>query len=153
MPKTPFPHMFPRDVPLFAAYVLSDQSKHIDSWSFDDRVGIPRDPGPTFDPALRQAGIWLSYLRIDATGYAKGIPWLFEVKPEARLSAFGQILAYKHYWLQQREGVPEMAIITDSTNPTMNALYRDHNIHLFLVHPGNDVDVSAARQKVYGRGA
>lgn len=151
--KTPFPHMFPRDVPLFASFVVSGEANKFDAWTFDDRVGIPRDPGPGFDPTMREMAIWLSYLRIDAVGYQSGSPTIFEVKPSARISALGQLIAYKHFWDLQRGTIADLAIITDNTDPTMTALWREFGVHLYLVQPAGPEKIIQARQRVYGNSA
>jgi hypothetical protein len=144
MAKPAFPHMFPRDVPLFSAFVLTPDADGFSRWEFDTKVGVPRDPGPTYAPNIRQMAIALSYLRIDALGYKDGAPWIFEVKPSARLSALGQVLAYRYFWEKQNGLAAMMGVITDDISPSTAEIYRAYHVTPYLVQPAGPLKIAQA---------
>lgn len=152
MAHPPFPHMFPNDVPLFAAFVLSPEGEGFTRWEFDVRVGVGIDPGPAFDPNLRAGALALTMLRIDAVGWIGATPTIFEVKPDARLSAFGQVLAYCYYFQEERGVTCRRGVITDSVTPNVVKLYRAFDIEIHLVQPATMYEIALARRKVYANG-
>lgn len=133
MPKPPFPHMMEHDVPLFASYVLTPDAKRFSRWEFDVHVGDGYLSGSEFDPAMFKLALEVSRLRIDAVGWDHGVPTVFEVKPRAALSAYGQILAYQKFFYRDKFIRPNMAIITDWVTPDCTWLYGEAGIQLYLV--------------------
>ena len=146
MPRPPFPHMSPYDIPLFASFVISPKGRTYNRWEFDVRVGPPTDIGPTFGEEARADALALSRVRIDAVGWDGTGPTLFEVKPDARLSAFGQIMAYKFFYCRDVGSSCKAAIITDSCRPYCALLYPAHDIGLHLVRPASPDELLAAIQ-------
>lgn len=154
MPRPPFPHMMPHDIPLFAAFVLSDEGKKFNRWEFDVHVGQGQDPGPVFEPNLRFMSLILTKLRIDAVGWEGNHPTIFEVKPDARLSALGQVIGYCHFFTKEFGVACKTAIITDTTTPDIRELYENHGITLHLVEPATNAQIArAARIAAPGRAA
>lgn len=135
MARPPFPHMGPRDVEIFAAYALTEDAKRFTRWEFDVKVAPGRCPPTIVDPAMRKMAFDLSKLRIDAVGWEGGQATIFEVKPVAHLSAFGQILAYTIFWQRERGSTPKRAIITDECNDDIRFLYAIEGIALHCVQP------------------
>lgn len=133
MPKVPFPHMMSGDVPLFASFVLTPAARNFDRWEFDVHVGDGHLTGSEFDPAIYKLALEVSRLRIDAVGWDHGFPTVFEVKPRAALSAFGQIMAYQRFFLRDKFLRPNMGIITDWATPDMTWLCASEGIQLYLV--------------------
>lgn len=142
--KAPFPHMGIRDIELFASFALSDEAKRFRKWEFDVKVAIGRCPPAVVDPAMRKMAFDLTRLRIDAVGWEGNWPTLFEVKPDAHLSAFGQILAYCLFWQRERGTTCRRAIITDECNDDMRFLYNAHGIDLFCVRPATISQIADA---------
>lgn len=133
MPKVPFPHMMAGDVPLFASYVLTPDAKRFSRWEFDVHVGDGHLTGSEFDPAMFKLSLEVSRLRIDAVGWDHGVPTVFEVKPQASLSAYGQVKAYQRFFLRDKFVLPFMAIITDWITPDMTWLCASEGIQVYLV--------------------
>jgi hypothetical protein len=148
--KPAFPHMFPNDVPLFSAFVLSPEAEKFDRWDFDVKVGVPVDPGPAYNPQLRQMAIAISLLRIDAVGFQATQPTIFEVKPDARLSALGQVIAYCYYYQKQFGVACRRGIITDSMTPQVAEIYTAYDIAIHLVRPATSIEILLAQRKVNG---
>ena len=149
MAKPAFPHMFPNDVPLFAAFVLTEEADVYDRWEFDVKVGVPVDPGPAYDPQLRQMAIKISLLRIDAVGFRGVTPTIFEVKPDARLSALGQVISYCYFYQKQYGIACRRGIITDSMTPQVAEVYAAYDIMIHLVRPASTSEIDLARKKIF----
>lgn len=133
MPKPPFPHMMAHDVPLFASFVLTPDGRRFTRWEFDVQVGQGHLTGSEFDAPIRLTAYDVSKLRIDAIGWRDGIPWIFEVKPHASLSALGQVIAYRYFYQLERFVTPQIAIISDWFKPDMATVCAALGIHLFTV--------------------
>jgi hypothetical protein len=134
MPKVPFPHMMARDVPLFASFVLTPAAKQFERWEFDVHVGDGHLEGQEFDPAIHKLALEVSRLRIDAVGWSHGVPTVYEVKPRASLSAYGQVKAYQLFFLRDKFIRPNMGIITDWVTPDMRWLCAAEGIQVHEVH-------------------
>lgn len=152
MPRPPFPHMMPHDIPLFASFVLSEEGKRYGQWQFDVHVGPGQDLGEGTDPAIRDMGIMLTQLRIDAIGFSGTIPTIFEVKPDARLTALGQVLSYVWYYEREFNERAYKAVITDSMTDQVRALYEAFGIDIFLVKPALPSEILQAIHIVYPNG-
>ncbi len=139
MPKPPFPHMMPGDVPLFASFILSQPPDTWDKWEFDTHLGDGHIVGLETDPAILKLSLEVSRLRVDAIGFQGGFPTLFEVKPSARLSAYGQIKAYQVFYEREYFVKANMAIITDSVTRDVDYLFAREGIKVFVVQPA-DID-------------
>lgn len=132
------------DMPLFAAFVLSDEGRSFFRWEFDERVGPSTDPGPAYSQAVRKSAIALSRVRIDAVGWDGAGPVVFEVKPEARLGALGQIVAYRYFWCKDRGPGCRAAIITDSDTPYSKEIFAEMEVTLHIVRPASPQDLLEA---------
>lgn len=77
----------------------------------------------------------LTQKRIDVVAWRQGIPWIFEVKPQAGLAAYGQLLAYRELWVRENpeKPIPQLAVVTDLLNPDEEYIYRKAGIYVFLV--------------------
>lgn len=148
MPRPPWKHMAPNDVPLFAAFVLSEESQLFTRYEFDVTLG----PGLTgllaVDPALQAMSDYLNKLKVDVIGYHYEMPTIIEVKPEIGLSAFGQVLAYTWYFEQEKGQRASRAIITDHATPNLTRLLEAFGIDLYLVHPASPIQILQAQRIV-----
>ena len=144
MPKPPFPHMMEHDVPLFASFVLTPEGSRFTKWEFDVHVGQGHLTQSEYDPAIMELALAVSRLRIDAVGWLDGIPWIFEVKPRAALTALGQVIAYRHFYRLEKFITPRLAIITDWAKPDARTIYAAEGIALFEVTEANEEQLYAA---------
>lgn len=143
-----FPHMAPGDIPLFCAFVLSEEGKVYQRWEFDVSVGPGVDPGQYTPEPMRSNAIYLTQLKIDAIGWAGQIPTIFEVKPNLTLQGFGQILAYASEY-QKATGIqPMRAGITDHQNPQYAQIYLDHAIDVHIVAPASLAQQLEAKRRI-----
>lgn len=144
MPRPPFPHMMPGDVPLFASFVLTPEARRFTRWEFDAHLGQGHLTAAEFNLPIYNLSLEVSRLRVDAIGWDHGVPTLFEVKPQARLSAFGQIMAYRFFYRLERQLEAHMAIITDSITPDTALLFASHGITVHIVQEAEHDEIVAA---------
>lgn len=77
----------------------------------------------------------LMSLRIDVLGYKEDECWLIEVKPNAGLSALGQLMAYRFYLLEEKYENRELkaVIVTDFARHYMPALDEAFQLERIIV--------------------
>jgi len=128
--------MMPGDVPLWQRF-LTQHGEYFDSFDYDRHVGQGVDIDPAWPEEIVRAALALTQKRIDAVGYKGPEVWLFEVKPDAGLSALGQLLSYKALWERDpvNPKVTYLAIITDRLNPDEQFLFESHGIRTYIVTP------------------
>ncbi len=131
-----FRHMSPGDVPLFASFVLTPEGQSYEAWAFDVHVGEGvTAPGLSDNPTIFDIGKYLTQLRIDAVGWKDGQPHIFEVKPEARLSAIGQLVTYCSYYESQFGYDCTRHVVTDYANAQSCDAFARFNIVPHFVQP------------------
>jgi hypothetical protein len=127
-------HMMPADSVLWLRWLETNEQ----GWSgyeYDVHTGDGIVlPGAVDTWAIGMA-ISLTQKRIDVMAVRQGVPWIFEIKPQAGLSAYGQLLAYRELWLRDNPGVGkvELAVVTDLLNPDERFVYEKAGIHVFVV--------------------
>jgi hypothetical protein len=132
--KQRFIHLLPAEKALWEKWI----SQYEVGWS-DYRYDVHVGEGITVTGEYPEWGKDLAKLltqkRIDVLAYRMGTPWIFEVKPQAGLSAYGQLLAYRELWMKDHPTStrPELAVVTDILNPDEDYLYRSAGINVFLV--------------------
>jgi hypothetical protein len=83
------------------ALLLDFQSEHLGayiSWTYDQRVGPGRDPGPETDPHIRKMALDLSRRRIDCIAEANDRIDLIEICQEATYRTVGQLPVYTDHF-------------------------------------------------------
>jgi hypothetical protein len=114
---------------------LSQNYEAWENYEYDVRVGdgvTYEGPGPDWMPEMVKK---LTQKRIDVMAWRQGIPWIFEIKPQAGLSAYGQLLAYHELWTKDNpdKPTPRLAVVTDRLTPDEEYLYLRAGITVFLV--------------------
>jgi hypothetical protein len=88
-----YPHLLPEDIELWQDWLKLHPTR-FERFEYDVLIGQGRDPGPSYQPNIRQMAITLSQRRIDALGYnAEGIT-IIELTVSAGLRAIGQLATY-----------------------------------------------------------
>ena len=131
-----FKHMLPRDAKLWQRFLFHHQD-YFERFDYDVRVGDGVDIGPGFpDFAVTQAKL-LTQKRIDAVGYHGTEIWVIEAKPDAGLSALGQLLGYRVLWNNQypQQPVTYLAIVTDFLGPDEITFYEHYGIKTYELPP------------------
>lgn len=134
MPQTKFAHMLPAEASLWSAF-LKKYPTFCTDLMYDVHVGDGVSVGPEYDIMTQGVARSLTQKRIDAVGFRFGVPWIFEVKLQAAINAFGQVMAYRELYRKtyRHEGPIELAIVTDRVLEDDRWVYEKHGIHLFLV--------------------
>ena len=132
--KVKYPHMLKNDVSLWESF-LKLYGDYFDVFDYDVHLG---EGNPVKLPALPNivsATKSLTQKRIDAVGYRNDEVWIFEVKPDAGLSALGQLIGYRDLWIRER-GRPDIfyqAIVTDFLGVDDKYLFELHGIKTYTV--------------------
>jgi len=132
MPK--FPHLMPNEIPIWEKF-LALYGNEFSDFRYDVRVGKGVDPGPKYDPKWRQLAIQLTQKRIDAVWRRDGVVYIFEVKPQAGLSALGQLLSYRILYREtfRYRGPLRLAVVTDRLNDDERLVYRRYLVEIYEV--------------------
>jgi len=148
MPAPVFRHMMPHDIPLFAKFLLTEVGRRYEIWEFDRHFGLGGPYPPGLTPQQIEMVREVTRIRADAVGWIGNTPTIFEVKPEATLAAFGQIMAYG-WWFGVETGIdPLKAVITDTTTMDLQALYGAFGITIYLVSPAREVEIEQAVREI-----
>ena len=129
-----FPHLLPAEARIWEVW-YKIHGKDWDWFEYDVHVGKGVDPGPSTPEPYRSLAVKLTQKRIDVVGKRDGKIWLFEVKPDAGLSALGQLLAYSELYRRDFNytGPLELAVVTTEVNDDERYVYEKHRIHVFEV--------------------
>lgn len=127
-------HMLPGDVFLWEKF-LEKYGEYYNQFEYDIHVGrADKAVGPQPEE-IRKVAEAVLLKRIDAVGYHEEEVWIFEVKPDAGLSALGQLLGYKALWVRDR-GLPvklRVAVISDYVSSDDRYLFEHYEVRVFLV--------------------
>jgi hypothetical protein len=129
-----YKHMVPAHQRIWERF-LEQYGDYFDSFEYDMRVGVGIGDVYGYDEMTTQIAKALTQKRIDAVGRRGSEVWLFEIKPQAGLSAIGQVLAYKT--LYEKEfgvgSVHRIAIVTDRTDIDESTVCEEYNIRIYEV--------------------
>jgi len=129
-----FPHLLPKEVLIWNKF-LDVHQKEYESFDYDIHVGFGADLPERVSPMIRKIALGLTRKRIDVVGYKPNSITIFELKPEAGLSAIGQCLAY--YYLYRREFRPKrkvlMRIVSTTTSRDTKDTAAAYGINWILV--------------------
>lgn len=139
-----FKHMMRRDIPPFCSYLMSPEGQTYTGWQFDEIIGDPDDPGPFFPMNLRWQSMYLGSLKIDAVGWLFNTPTLIECKPDATLSAIGQIESYATWYRLTYDYYPRKMIVCESMRRQVQTVASEHNIEVRICPPADNVLIAKA---------
>lgn len=129
-----YPHLMVGDVEIWERY-LDLHAKEWTGFRYDVRVGSGAEELPEAPEYLRRMALALTEKRIDVLGEKGQELWIIEVKPNAMLSAVGQVLSYQvlfeDRFPEQRK--PYLMIVTDRIGPDIDSLCQKFNISLVVV--------------------
>jgi hypothetical protein len=129
-----YPHMAPQDVPVWERF-LATEAARFTGIDYDVRVGQGITPSPETDPAIARDAVLLTQKRIDAVTFGPDEIWIIEVKPEASISALGQLLTYTDLFIASRK--PDLPVrsvlICETIDRDMAQIFKKHNITVIQV--------------------
>jgi len=114
---------------------LAKYGEYFERFEYDVHLGEGVPLKHIYPPEIVRAAKILTQKRVDVVGYRGEEVWIIEVKPDAGLSALGQLLGYRALWIRDR-GEPaklELAVVTDILNPDEEYLFEYYDIRTYIV--------------------
>jgi hypothetical protein len=128
------------------SYLLA-HLKEFDRITFGKRVGKGELPDPSHLPAIQRQTVLNTQKRIDILAWRGSQPVIIEVKQRVTPAALGQILTYRHHFLDENPDAPEPELVVvgrESDADTLVAL-QAHGVTVYLytaVDAGTDAGAS-----------
>jgi len=134
MPK--WKHLSPAENVLWSRWM--EKYGHLwHDYQYDVYVGKGRPPLPEWPDWLKELQEKLSRRRLDVLAWRDGVLWIFEIKPQAGLSALGQVLGYRELYRRDTgyDGEIKLAIVTDVLWEDIEYVYQKFDIVSFVLPP------------------
>lgn len=105
-----------------------------DSIVFGKRVGQGEPPNPAHLPAIQLQTKLNTQKRIDILAYRGRQPVIIEVKQRVTPAALGQILTYRHHFLEESPDAPEpeLVVVGRESDADTLATLGVHNVTVYL---------------------
>lgn len=100
----------PGESRVIRAYLLA-HIREYDRLVFGKRVGTGVEPDPTHLAAVQTNTIFSTKLRIDILGWRGNQPVIIEIKQRITPACLGQILTYKHHFIEENPDAPEPELV------------------------------------------
>jgi len=119
-----FPERTDGESAVILAY-LKEHAGEIDRITFGKRVGRGAPIDPSTIPSVQRAFTFSTRKRIDILVWRATQPVIVEVKQRITPAALGQILTYRHHFLEEHPDAPEPELVVvgrESDQDTIDAL-------------------------------
>lgn len=129
-----YPHMKPRDVAIWERFIEALPNAY-EECIYDQPLGNGETVPEGTDPEIAKDWKVLTQWKVDVVGYYNGSVDVIEVKPDAGISAIGQVKSYA-YLFDQLDGDAKPVrpvIVTDRERPDMRALCAEQGVTLIVV--------------------
>lgn len=130
-----YPHMARRDAPLWEQF-LQSQGANFTGVAYDVALGGVVPTGANEEDETVIGWRYSTAVKIDAVLFTPSEVWIVEVKPNASLSAIGQVLGYM--LLAEREPFTDLpmipTIITDNLGSDIRYVADQLNVQVIVVH-------------------
>lgn len=128
-----FPERSPREDALIADFLRAHVEEY-ERYSFSVRVGQGVTPNPDHLPGVQQQSIRNSQMRIDMLAWQGDQPFVFEVKERANHHAIGQLLTYRHLWMEDNPDAraPNLAVVARTIEPDMERVFAAAGVTVYL---------------------
>lgn len=129
-----YPHLLPADVAIWERW-LARHGDFFTAVEYDVHVGGAVERKPEWSDEFTQEASYLAAKRIDVVGHKTGEIWIIEVKPEAGVSALGQIMCYKILYKKKYNPTSKMigCLVTDYLVPDEKILIDELGFESFVV--------------------
>lgn len=129
-----YPHMFPEDIAIWERFLKVYKDDFL-GFDYDVKVGSVPDFPDGLDNSIYKAGNILWKKRIDAVGYKKDGIYIIEVKPNAGMSALGQIITYRQLYIEEFNPNDKVfgAIVTDKPDLDLKRVADPQLIYIYAV--------------------
>lgn len=124
---------------------LLEHLTEFDSITFAKRVGTGIAANPTHEPGVQANAEFSGKLRIDILAMKGPLPYLIEVKQRVTPATLGQILTYRHHFLENVPDAPEpvLVVVGREASPDAVAALQAHGVTVYL-YPDADPRRDAA---------
>jgi hypothetical protein len=131
-----FPERTPRESALIRDFLQAHIHEY-ENYSFTVRVGQGTAPNPDHLPGVQRQTVLNSQMRIDMLAWQGVQPFIFEVKERAIHAAIGQLITYRHLWMQENPDArePRLAVIARTIEPDMEPVFAANGIDVYLYPP------------------
>lgn len=129
-----YPHLMVQDVLIWERYLEQHATEWI-GFRYDVRVGEGIELPESEPEYIRGMALALTEKRIDVLGEKGNEVWIIEVKPNAMLSAVGQVLSYQVLFEDRfpDQPKPKLMIVTDRKGPDLQSIAAKFNISVVVV--------------------
>jgi hypothetical protein len=129
-----YTHFKQSEIAIWERYLALEEAKQY-SFTYDVHLGEGVDPGPDYEPALREMWKHLTKLRADVVGEATDHVAIFEVKRRGDMTALGQLLTYRQLWrLKHRDGRRiRLVLVCEDVHPDVEPILRLHKVDIVRV--------------------
>jgi hypothetical protein len=142
-----YPERTDRESAVIKAFLLT-HATDFDRITFSKRVGRGIPPDPTHLPAVQRNTVFSSRLRIDLLAWRGSQPVIIEVKVSVTPATLGQILTYRHHFVEEFPDAPEPELVVVGREASDDALValQAHGVTVYLypdAAPRGDADGSS----------
>lgn len=108
-----------------------------DRYSITVRVGRGVTPNADYLPGVQRQQVTNSQLRIDMMSWAGAQPFIWEVKQRANHHAIGQLVTYRHLWMEDNPDAlePRLGVIAQTIDPDLERVYAASGITAYIYEP------------------
>jgi hypothetical protein len=142
-----FPERTDGESSVIRAFLL-EHLNEFDTMVFGKRVGRGEPTDPSHLPAIQQQTVLNTQKRIDLLAYRGRTPIIIEVKQRVTPAALGQILTYRHHFLEDVPDAPEpeMVVVGRAGDADTIRALQAHGVTVYLypeaVAPGHATRLS-----------
>lgn len=111
--------MLPRDVAVWDRFLDAHGFEYV-GFRYDVHVGGEVVKQSAWTDKIFYMASWLAAKRIDAVGYKAGETTIFEVKPEAGVTAVGQLVTYKMLFIEKYRPIGLLTCALVCANATID---------------------------------
>lgn len=131
--RSHFPERTDGESVVIRAFLL-EHIREFDRLVFGKRVGQGEPPDPTHLPAIQRQTTLNTQKRIDILAFRGATPIIIEVKQRVTPAALGQILIYRHHFLEENPDAPdpELWIVGRESDADTLAAIGAHNVTVYL---------------------
>jgi len=129
-----FPHLLPREIAIWVRFLARHRTM-CDFFQYDVHVGEGIDVSGRYPAEYVEMVRKLTQKRIDVVGFTPEKVFIFEVKPDAGLTALGELLAYIFFFSKKYkyDGLVQLCLVTDSIDPDTVDVLVSRGISVFVV--------------------
>lgn len=128
-----FPERTDGESAVIRAYLLEHLAE-FDSITFAKRLGTGIPADPTHEPGVQANADFSGRLKMDILAWKGQLPYIIEVKQRVTPATLGQILTYRHHFLEEAPDAPEPALVVvgREASPDAVAALNAHNVTVYL---------------------